>query len=187
MVPFACIPSPIPGRSDGTCSLLLFHQLRPSHEPGRVGSCIVGFGAYTAFTHVTACTLAKSPSDSLHQRLRQFRCLHCRSDCYRVERNSSPAGYSRCGPPPFTTHPVFPTTQMELACLCRGRFMAGRRFITLDKANTGFPPYLRRVPPCFAEFVGRTRAPGKGRPPRKKILGGLIFCCIFRSYWQPRF
>jgi len=30
----------------------------------------------------------------------QSRCLHCCSDCYRVERTSSRAGYSRCGPPP---------------------------------------------------------------------------------------
>src|SRR5437660_9177066 len=61
-------------------------------KPGRVGSCITIFGACSAFTHVTACTLAKSPSDSLHQRLQQSRCLHCCSDCYRVERTSSRAG-----------------------------------------------------------------------------------------------
>ena len=88
-----------PGRSDGICSLVRFHPLRPSHEPGRVGSCIVGFGACSAFTHVTACTLAKSPSDSLHQRLQQSRCLHYCSDCYRVERTSSRAGI----PPLWTT------------------------------------------------------------------------------------
>jgi len=81
-----------PGRFDGTCSLVLFHQLRPSPKPGRVGSCITVFGACSAFTHVTACTLAKSPSDSLHQRLQQSRCLHYCSDCYRVERTSSRAG-----------------------------------------------------------------------------------------------
>ena len=96
-----------PGRSDGTCSLVRFHQLRPSHEPGRVGSCIVGFGACSAFTHVTACTLAKSPSDSLHQRLQQFRCLHCCSDCYRVERTSSRAGLTPAVDHHlFTAHPV---------------------------------------------------------------------------------
>jgi hypothetical protein len=61
-------------------------------KPGRVGSCISLFEACSAFTHVTACTLAKSPSDSLHQRLQQSRCLHCCSDCYRVERTSSRAG-----------------------------------------------------------------------------------------------
>jgi hypothetical protein len=94
-----CVRSPLPacrrqypGRSDGICPLIRFHPLRPSLEPGRVGSCIVGFGACSAFTHVTACTLAKSPSDSLHQRLQQSRCLHCCSDCYRVERTSSRAG-----------------------------------------------------------------------------------------------
>src|ERR1700730_17592358 len=61
-------------------------------KPGRVGSCISLFEACSAFTHVTACTLAKSPSDSLHQRLQQFRCLHYCSDCYRVERTSSRTG-----------------------------------------------------------------------------------------------
>jgi hypothetical protein len=91
-----------PGRSDGTCSLVPFHPLRPSHEPGRVGSCIVGFGACSAFTHVTAYMLAKSPSDSLHQRLQQFRCLHRCSDCYRVERTSSRAGLT-----PAVDHHLF--------------------------------------------------------------------------------
>ena len=89
------------------CSLVRFHQLRPSLEPGRVGSCITLFEACSAFTHVTACTLAKSPSDSLHQRLQQSRCLHRCSDCYRVERTSSRAGYSRCGPPPFHGAPGY--------------------------------------------------------------------------------
>ena len=96
-----------PGRFDGICSLVRFHQLRPSLEPGRVGSCITLFEACSAFTHVTACTLAKSPSDSLHQRLQQSRCLHRCSDCYRVERTSSRAGYSRCGPPPFHGAPGY--------------------------------------------------------------------------------
>jgi hypothetical protein len=80
-------------------------------KPGRVGSCISLFEACSAFTHVTACTLAKSPSDSLHQRLQQSRCLHCCSDCYRVERTSSRAGYSRCGPPPFHGAPGNATYQ----------------------------------------------------------------------------
>jgi hypothetical protein len=50
------------------------------------------FEACSAFTHVTACRLAKSPSDPLHRRLRRLCCLHRRSDCYRVERSSSRAG-----------------------------------------------------------------------------------------------
>jgi hypothetical protein len=36
-------------------------------QPGRVGSCISLFEACSAFTHVTACTLAKSPCDPLRK------------------------------------------------------------------------------------------------------------------------
>jgi hypothetical protein len=100
MVHFAYMPSPIPRQVRWNLFAHTFHPLRPSPKPGRVGSCITIFEACSAFTHVTACTLAKSPSDSLHQRLQQSRCLHRCSDCYRVERTSSRAGYSRCGPPP---------------------------------------------------------------------------------------
>jgi hypothetical protein len=96
-----------PGRSDGTCSLVRFHSLRPSPKPGRVGSCISLFEACSAFTHVTACTLARSPSDSLHQRLQQFRYLHRCSDCYRVERTSSRAGLS-----PAMDHHLSPRTRL---------------------------------------------------------------------------
>jgi hypothetical protein len=39
-----------------------------------------------AFTGVTACLLAEPLNGPLHRRLRQFRYLHCRSDCYRLER-----------------------------------------------------------------------------------------------------
>jgi hypothetical protein len=37
-----------PGRIDGICSLVLFHRLRPSPKPGRVGSCIILFEACSA-------------------------------------------------------------------------------------------------------------------------------------------
>jgi AraC-like DNA-binding protein len=47
-----------------------------------------------AFTRVTTCTLTESPSDPLHRRLRQLRCLCCRFDCYQVQRTSSRAGVS---------------------------------------------------------------------------------------------
>jgi hypothetical protein len=55
----------------------------------------------SAFTHVMACTLAGSPCDPFHRKLRQLRCLPCRFDCYRVERTSSRAGVARCIPTPF--------------------------------------------------------------------------------------
>src|ERR1035438_168740 len=81
-----------PGRLNGACSLVSLHPQRPSLCNSQVGSCIYFFGACSAFTRVMACTLAESPCDPLHRRLRQLRCLCCRFDCYRVERTSSRAG-----------------------------------------------------------------------------------------------
>ena len=53
----------------------------------RVGLRNVLFEDCSAFTHVTACTLAKSPKcDLLHQRLQPFRYLHDCSDCFRLEQ-----------------------------------------------------------------------------------------------------
>src|ERR1700730_18469206 len=83
-----------PGRLNGACSLVYLHCQRPSLCNSEVGSCNCFFEACSAFTHVTACTLAESPSDPLHRKLRQLRCLRCRFDCYRVERTSSRAGLS---------------------------------------------------------------------------------------------
>src|SRR5215471_16296838 len=94
-----CVGSPLltcrrhyPGRSDGAYSLVLLHRQRPSLCNSQVGSCNYCFGACSAFTHLTACTLAESPSDPFHRELRQLRCLRYRLDCYRVERTSSRAG-----------------------------------------------------------------------------------------------
>jgi len=94
-----------------TCSLVRSHQLRPSPKPGRVGSCISRFEACSAFTHVTACMLAWSPCDLLHQRLQQLRYLHRCSDCYRMERTSFRAGLTPAVDHHlFTAHPVSQST-----------------------------------------------------------------------------
>src|SRR6202007_1068192 len=65
---------------------------QPSPCKIKLGSFNCFFQAGLAFTHVMACTLAESPSDPFHRKLRQLRCLRCRFDCYRVERTSSRAG-----------------------------------------------------------------------------------------------
>jgi hypothetical protein len=94
-----CVWSPMPachrhypGRLNEACSLVSLHPQRPSLCNSQVGSRNYCFGACSAFTPVMACTLAESPSDPFHRKLRQLRCLHCRFDCYRVERTSSRAG-----------------------------------------------------------------------------------------------
>jgi hypothetical protein len=56
------MPSPLPRQVGGSCSLILLPPHRPSPSPRRVGTCIMNFEACSAFTHVTACTLAESPS-----------------------------------------------------------------------------------------------------------------------------
>src|SRR6266481_4885950 len=116
-------------------------------KPGRVGSCITVFGVCSAFTHVTACTLAKSPSDSLHQRLQQSRCLHCCSDCYRVERTSSRAGIPPLWTSAFAAHPV--------SALVVGKF-----------------PFLKC---CFLPFLNRPlRSHSRTSSSTEKTSAGLL-------------
>jgi hypothetical protein len=55
-----------PGRNVEVDSLVLLHRHRPSPKCRRVGSCIALFEACSAFTHVTACTLAGSPEVTLY-------------------------------------------------------------------------------------------------------------------------
>jgi len=55
-----------PGRTDGTDSLIPFHQHRPSPDYSWVGSRINSFEACSTFTHVTTCRLAKSPYATLY-------------------------------------------------------------------------------------------------------------------------
>jgi hypothetical protein len=130
LVSHAYMPSPLPRRLNGACSLVSLHPQRPSLCNSQVGSCHYFFEACSAFTHVMACTLAESPCDPLHRRLRQLCCLRCRFDCYRVERTSSRAGLV---PPEvqrlFTAHfydnyAVCPTLQHRLIFLCS--FSSGR-------------------------------------------------------------
>src|SRR5215469_16371531 len=56
-----------------------------------------------------ACTLAESPSDPFHRKLRQLRCLHCRFDCYRVKRTSSRAGVAPAEVQRFSRRTLSPT------------------------------------------------------------------------------
>ncbi len=82
----------LPGGTVGCSRCSLPQRRRPSPKFRRVGSRIALFEACSAFTHVTACILAESPYDPLHRRLRRFRCLRHRSDCYRPACRASGAG-----------------------------------------------------------------------------------------------
>jgi len=94
-----CLWSPLPacrrhypGRSDGTRSLVLFPQPRPSPiAEESAPAWHVSGPAQRLLALRPACSPTRL-RDSLHQRLRRLRFLCRRSDCYRVERTSSRAG-----------------------------------------------------------------------------------------------
>src|ERR1700719_3330941 len=90
----------LPSNRDGSAPALRFSRpaqrlltLRPACSPGRL-------------------------RDPLHQRLQQSRCLHCCSDCYRVERTSSRAGLLPLWTSAFTAHTI---TALPGTCEICGR------------------------------------------------------------------
>jgi len=50
---------PYPGRSDGSCSLILLHRRRPSPSERRVGICVRCFEACSVFTRITTYMLTE--------------------------------------------------------------------------------------------------------------------------------
>src|SRR5438876_5991982 len=109
MVPIAYMPSPIPGRSDGTCSLVQFHSLRPSHE----------LWAGRLLHHYFRGLLSVHSRYSLHARrvalatlcTRGFSSLVASTAALIATGWSEPVPgrvYPRCGPAPFTAHPIAP-------------------------------------------------------------------------------
>ena len=96
-IPLGCMPTPLP-RWDR--KVLIAHctlRRRPSSACRRVSSHITCFEACSAFTQVSACILAGPPSGPFHRRLRRFRHLHRRSDCFRLERPSCRVGFAPTG------------------------------------------------------------------------------------------
>src|ERR1019366_602898 len=79
---------PLPRHSDWRpCLALPSSRISLPRHSSRVGLRIVLFEACSAFTRVTACTLALSPYivTSFTQRLQPFRYLHSCSECFRLE------------------------------------------------------------------------------------------------------
>src|SRR5258708_12337711 len=72
-----------------------------------------------------ACTLAESPSDPLHRKLRQLRCLRRRFDCYRVERTSSRAGVAPAEVQRLSRRTFSPTTPRRIQTRRSGGFAVG--------------------------------------------------------------
>src|ERR1700686_5773118 len=108
MVPFACMPSPLPRQ--------VRWKLVRSYIPIIFGLPRIGGGSAPAsfFSRPAQRSLTLRPacspsrlSDLLHRRLQQLRCLRRCFDCYWVERTSSRAGLTPAVDHHlFTAHPV---------------------------------------------------------------------------------
>lgn len=86
-----------PQEFDRSCLPLLGQETpiprqRPSPASEWVGSRIAVFEACSAFTCVSACTLAESLMDPLTSECSCNKNPSCRSDCYRLERPSCRVG-----------------------------------------------------------------------------------------------
>ena len=98
-------------------------------KSGGSAPALVVSGPARCLLRITACRLAKSPKATLYTGvLQRLCCLRRRSDCFRVERTSSRAGFStRGGPAPFTAHRLgrtyFPEARSEpMSVLPNGPF-----------------------------------------------------------------
>ena len=85
-----------PGAATGDTLCSFPQPYQPSPKAGRPAHDL--FEACSAFTRVTACTLAASPKRRVHRRLQPLRYLHGCSDSFRPERFSR-VGLSPTGKP----------------------------------------------------------------------------------------
>ena len=109
MVPIAYMPSPIPRQVGWNlfARTIPFASAFPRNRGGSAPASLFSGPAQRSLT----LRPTRSPShlsDPLHQRLQQSRCLHCCSDCYRVERTSSRAGIPPLWTSAFTAHTRIP-------------------------------------------------------------------------------
>src|ERR1035437_6172416 len=161
------MPSPLPRQVQWS----LFARLSPLPAAFPLGSCNCFFGACSAFTHVTACTLAESPSDPLHRKLRQLRCLRCRLDCYRVERTSSRAGVAPAEVQRLSRRTISPTSDARIlsyAQVNESRGQVTRKRRRKSRELRGYP----RVP----GYRGwrRTGAWGRQRHARLRVTAHRV-------------
>src|SRR6266404_8414840 len=109
MVPFFClhaVANTPAGRMEFVRSYDSLRFGLPHNRGGSAPALVFSRPAQRSLTLRPACSPSRH-SDPLHQRLQQSRCLHCCSDCYRVERTSSRAGLTPAVDHRlFTAHPV---------------------------------------------------------------------------------
>ena len=146
---------PLPRHSDWRpCLALPSSRISLPRHSSRVGLRIVLFEACSAFTRVTACTLALSPYivTSFTQRLQPFRYLHSCSGCFRLEHFAGWAfhpldkrrlctAHTGCGRSPILRQRLKPNH----SCRSRQHWFNGRNL----SGAVARPSYSRmRLPPA---------------------------------------
>src|SRR6266404_120505 len=134
----------------------------PHNRGGSAPALVFSRPAQRSLTLRPACSPSRH-SDPLHQRLQQSRCLHCCSDCYRVERTSSRAGLPPLWTTAFSRRTRFADYTSKcpraLACSLQGR-LALRNFLLRSRKHEACPSsYL---------FASGGRSTRLGDTPRTK-------------------
>lgn len=154
-------PRPRPGASRVACAFLVYvlsplprHShwrhcfAHPSSDVSlprkgrRIGLCVVFFEACSAFTRVTARTLALPPMRGTPtRRLQTFRHLHACSGCFRLERLPGGACTRWKAPPFHGAHPSA-TPALSNAFPASGRLRGGfaASLISTPRASHRLPP-----------------------------------------------
>jgi hypothetical protein len=135
-----------PGRTNGSCSLVLSHPLRPSPRERRVGSCIALFEACSTFILVTACTLTESLFTTLY--------TEGSSDFVASTAASVVTGWNEPVPgrvylPLKNTafHGALPPLRFASVGMTRGRrLLFGRFAIWMDRVTNGY--FAKTADPC---------------------------------------
>src|ERR1700740_955997 len=130
------MPSPIPRQVGWNlfARTIPFASAFPRYRGGSAPALTVSRPAQRSLT-LRPARLPSRHCDLLHQRLQQSRCLHCCSDCYRVERTSS-----RAGIPPLWTSTFHGARGVEG---WRGVLGGAYRLPTLSSVGASL------APPCF--------------------------------------
>src|ERR1700746_316525 len=111
------------------------------------------------------CTLAESPSDPFHRKLRQLRCLRRRFDCYRVERTSSRAGVAPAEVQRLFTAHCFTNYAPDLGCHTGRRQYIGTGISSWGQIVSQSPA-CSSPPRSVAAWCTKTTARLSNRPPR---------------------
>ena len=122
-----------------------------------------------------ACTLAESPSDPLHRKLRQLCCLRRRFDCYRMER---PVPGRELHPLKSSAFSRRTITSNVRGCICRAMSIRLSQLPNL-------PSYLR-IPSFWTSVLGFEPSNKFLMHDAEHIVGSFASLGVGAGWYQPQ-